>query len=221
MNGDHPMLGVAPEPGVHKPDPVLVANDLQRSFGGLRAVDVETPRDPAPHGDIAHRPQRRRQDDAVQSAHRIRHCRLRRVASQRRPACRDRRLPGGPARHGADIPADPLARTTHRDGQHARCSEGQQGRGALGCAHRRMARHRAGQRGAGQRAARAIRARAHGRRIRRQPLRRTAQASRDGPCADDESRGRDARRADGRREPGAHPVAPQPHHRACATAGRR
>jgi len=41
MNGDHPMYGVAPEPGVHKPDPVLVANDLQRSFGGLRAVDVK------------------------------------------------------------------------------------------------------------------------------------------------------------------------------------
>jgi branched-chain amino acid transport system ATP-binding protein len=41
MNDDHPMLGVAPEPGVHKPDPVLVANDLQRSFGGLRAVDVK------------------------------------------------------------------------------------------------------------------------------------------------------------------------------------
>jgi branched-chain amino acid transport system ATP-binding protein len=41
MNGDHPMLGVAPEPGVHKPDPVLVANDLQRSFGGLHAVDID------------------------------------------------------------------------------------------------------------------------------------------------------------------------------------
>lgn len=41
MNDNHPMLGVAPEPGVHKPDPVLVANDLQRSFGGLRAVDVK------------------------------------------------------------------------------------------------------------------------------------------------------------------------------------
>ena len=41
MNGDHPMLGVAPEPGVHKPDPVLVANNLQRSFGGLHAVDID------------------------------------------------------------------------------------------------------------------------------------------------------------------------------------
>jgi branched-chain amino acid transport system ATP-binding protein len=41
MNGEHPVYGVAPDPGVPKPDPVLVANGLQRSFGGLRAVDVE------------------------------------------------------------------------------------------------------------------------------------------------------------------------------------
>ena len=41
MNADHPMNGVAPEPGVHKPDPVLVAKDLQKSFGGLRAVDID------------------------------------------------------------------------------------------------------------------------------------------------------------------------------------
>jgi len=41
MNSDHPMDGVAPEPGVHKPDPVLVAKDLRKSFGGLRAVDID------------------------------------------------------------------------------------------------------------------------------------------------------------------------------------
>ena len=41
MSAEHPMDGVAPEPGVHKPDPVLEANDLQRSIGGLRAVDVK------------------------------------------------------------------------------------------------------------------------------------------------------------------------------------
>ena len=41
MNADHPMHGVAPEPGVRKPDPVLIATDLQRSFGGLQAVDVK------------------------------------------------------------------------------------------------------------------------------------------------------------------------------------
>ncbi|MEM8620646.1 MAG: ABC transporter ATP-binding protein [Actinomycetota bacterium] len=32
--------GVEPEPGVPKPDPVLVADDITKHFGGLRAVDV-------------------------------------------------------------------------------------------------------------------------------------------------------------------------------------
>ena len=32
--------GVAAEPGVAKPDPILVATDVSRSFGGLTAVDV-------------------------------------------------------------------------------------------------------------------------------------------------------------------------------------
>ena len=41
MNGEHPMAGVATEAGVRKPDPVLVASALQRSFGGLRAVDID------------------------------------------------------------------------------------------------------------------------------------------------------------------------------------
>ena len=42
MSVDHsPLSGVAPEPGVTKPDPILVAEDLRRYFGGLRAVDVD------------------------------------------------------------------------------------------------------------------------------------------------------------------------------------
>lgn len=41
MNADHPMTGVAPEPGARKPDPVLIADGLQRSFGGLHAVDID------------------------------------------------------------------------------------------------------------------------------------------------------------------------------------
>jgi neutral amino acid transport system ATP-binding protein len=41
MNADHPMAGVAPEPGVRKPDAVLIADGLQRSFGGIHAVDVD------------------------------------------------------------------------------------------------------------------------------------------------------------------------------------
>jgi neutral amino acid transport system ATP-binding protein len=36
----HPMATVAPEPGVTKPDPILVVDHVSRAFGGLRAVDV-------------------------------------------------------------------------------------------------------------------------------------------------------------------------------------
>jgi neutral amino acid transport system ATP-binding protein len=35
------LSGVAPEPGVAKPDPILVADGVRRRFGGLTAVDVE------------------------------------------------------------------------------------------------------------------------------------------------------------------------------------
>ncbi|RNL86650.1 ABC transporter ATP-binding protein [Halostreptopolyspora alba] len=35
------MAEVSPHPGVAKPDPILVADGLRRSFGGLTAVDVE------------------------------------------------------------------------------------------------------------------------------------------------------------------------------------
>jgi branched-chain amino acid transport system ATP-binding protein len=41
LNSDHPMSDIAPEPGVAKPDPILIAAGLQRFFGGLHAVDVE------------------------------------------------------------------------------------------------------------------------------------------------------------------------------------
>ncbi len=33
--------GLAPEPGVAKPDPILVADEVSRRFGGLTAVDVD------------------------------------------------------------------------------------------------------------------------------------------------------------------------------------
>lgn len=35
------LAGVRPEPGVAKPDPIFVADDVVRSFGGLKAVDVD------------------------------------------------------------------------------------------------------------------------------------------------------------------------------------
>ena len=34
-------LAIAPEPGVAKPDPILVARGVRRTFGGLLAVDVD------------------------------------------------------------------------------------------------------------------------------------------------------------------------------------
>jgi branched-chain amino acid transport system ATP-binding protein len=36
-----PFAGVPAEPGVAKPDPIIVIDDLRRSFGGIRAVDVD------------------------------------------------------------------------------------------------------------------------------------------------------------------------------------
>ncbi len=35
------LAGVAPEPGVSKPDPIMTAVGVRRSFGGITAVDVE------------------------------------------------------------------------------------------------------------------------------------------------------------------------------------
>jgi branched-chain amino acid transport system ATP-binding protein len=35
------LAGVSPEPGVPKPDPILMVEGLRRSFGGLKAVDVD------------------------------------------------------------------------------------------------------------------------------------------------------------------------------------
>jgi branched-chain amino acid transport system ATP-binding protein len=40
-DASHPLAGVAHEPGVAKPDAVLEVDGIQRSFGGLHAVDVD------------------------------------------------------------------------------------------------------------------------------------------------------------------------------------
>src|SRR5690606_38238872 len=36
-----PLEHIAAEPGVAKPDPILTVDGVQRTFGGLRAVDVD------------------------------------------------------------------------------------------------------------------------------------------------------------------------------------
>src|SRR6187455_2376415 len=35
------LVGLASEPGVSKPDPIVVADGVRRTFGGLTAVDVD------------------------------------------------------------------------------------------------------------------------------------------------------------------------------------
>ncbi len=37
---ESPLAGLAPEPGIAKPDPILVVDHVERSFGGLKAVNV-------------------------------------------------------------------------------------------------------------------------------------------------------------------------------------
>src|SRR5437764_6863938 len=41
MHAEHAVTEVPEQPGAPKPDPVLVIDSITRSFGGLRAVDVE------------------------------------------------------------------------------------------------------------------------------------------------------------------------------------
>ena len=41
MRAEHPVIDVLAQPGAAKPDPILVIDSVTRSFGGLRAVDVE------------------------------------------------------------------------------------------------------------------------------------------------------------------------------------
>jgi neutral amino acid transport system ATP-binding protein len=41
MRAEHPVIEVPAQPGAPKPDPVLVIDSVTRSFGGVRAVDVE------------------------------------------------------------------------------------------------------------------------------------------------------------------------------------
>ncbi len=41
MTDNRTIRSVAPEPGIEKPDPILVVDHIKRSFGGLQAVNVE------------------------------------------------------------------------------------------------------------------------------------------------------------------------------------
>ena len=76
------------EVGVAKPDPAIVVDGVRRTFGGLTAVVGRPPRDPARRHHRPDRPERRRQDDAVQPADRLRPAQHRHLVLRRHGRCR-------------------------------------------------------------------------------------------------------------------------------------
>ena len=180
-----PASSTSPAPS--KPDPILVATACTRRSAASTAVDVEHLE--VQRGAItgADRPQRRRQDHAVQPAHRLRPARRRRAGPSTASSLAGvSRLQGGPARHGPHLPADQGAVPADRAGEHAArrhraarrelCSPPWSRRS--GAAQERRD-HRAG-----RRAAAPVQARRQAGRLRRHPVRRPAQAAGDGPRAD-------------------------------------
>ncbi len=85
------------DPGVAKADPILVADWVRRSFGGLVAVDVDHVEVAAQRDHRADRPERCRQDDVLQPADRLRRGRSRAVVLRRRAGRRLVRRTSSPA----------------------------------------------------------------------------------------------------------------------------
>ena len=105
-------------PGVAKVDPIIIADNvvapLRRPHGRRR----RPPRDPAQRDHRAHRPERRRQDHAVQPADRLRQAEHRQLDVRRQVALGRPGLQGRPARPGAHLPAHQGARPAHRAREH-------------------------------------------------------------------------------------------------------
>ena len=183
--------GSPPEPGVAKPDPILVADGVRRRFGGLTAVDVdhlEVQRGAitaliGPNGagkttffnlltgfdkpDTGTLDLRRRGPQPACPAHKVaRHGMVRTFQLTKSLA----------AAVGAREHEARRHRPARREVLRARWS--------ARCGGPRRREHR----GAGRRAARAVQARPHARRVRRLAVGRPAQAARDGPGADGRAR---------------------------------
>ena len=186
----HVFAGLAPEPGVAKPDPILVADEVSRRFGGLTAVDVE-------HVEV--------QRGAITAligpngAGKTTFFNLLTGFDQPEHAV------AGPstARTSAARPAHKVARkgmvrTFQLTKSLARLSvldnmklgaTGQRGEGFFAALVRPLWSSAGGRRrGPGGGAARAVQARPHARRVRRLAVGRPAQAARDGAGADGRAR---------------------------------
>ena len=200
-----------PEPGVAKPDPILVATGITRQFGGLKAVDVEhlevqrgvitaligpngagkttffnllTGFDTPDTGDRSFNGKSLKRVSAHRVARlgMVRTFQLTKVLSKL-TVLENMRL-GATSQLGERFWAGPL-RFLWAGQEDARSPSG-------------------------PRAARPVQARRQGGRLRRLAVRRPAQAPRDGPRAHGQAGAGDARRADGRGQPGAQAVAARP-----------
>ena len=171
-------------PGVAKPDAIFVADDVVRSFGGLRGGRRRPPRGPARHDHLADRPQRRREVDLLQP---------RLPASTGPTAGRGPSrgedvsgrvgLPDRPAGHGPDLPAHQGADPAHRAARTS-CSARRASSASGSCQRSCGSPWRSQEQevgAAGRRAPRAVQPRPHARRVRRDDVRGSAQAPRDGP----------------------------------------
>ena len=195
-----------PSPASQKVDPILVADDVTRRFGGLTAVDVEHLEIPRGAITALIGPNGAGKTTLFNLLTRLRQARTRGTWSfdgkhlSRHPAYKVARM--GQVRTfqltkalgAADGAREHEAR---RDRADAASASGE----LIPAIWRKQDDEIEEQ---ARWAAREVQARRQGRRLRREPLRRSAQAPRDGALAHDRADAGDARRADGRREPGAH-----------------
>ena len=152
--------------------------------------------DPAGCDHRADRPQRRRQDHAVQPPVRLRQAQQRHVVVRRHDALRHPGLQGRADGSGSHVPAHQGAVASDRAREHeARCDETAR-REVLDELHPGVlarAGHRDREQGA--RAPQALQARREGEGLRRLTVGRSAQAARDGPSPHERSHAGDAGRA--------------------------
>ena len=199
------------EPGVAKPDPILVVDNIRRSFGGLRAVDVD-------HLEI----QRGTITSLIGPNGAGKTTLFNLLTGFDRPEEGQWHLNGGAlvgipsfrvARKGVVRTfqlTKSLARLTVLENMLVAAKE-QVGESFWGALFGRWRQIEAANEIIAREALERFGLEPHGRRVRRQSVWRPTEASGDGEGPDGRSRDHHARRADGRREPGTHPDPARPH----------